>query len=76
MSTCYYKCILSAFHFNFLFGVFGHCKASWIAEMCLLLSLFSDPVIVPGFSSAWSNLCHVQNKLFTVCFYLFLTYIA
>jgi hypothetical protein len=24
---------------------------------------------VPGFSSsAWSNLCHVQNKCFTVCF--------
>jgi hypothetical protein len=30
-------CSLS--HLNFLFGVFGHCKASWMGGMCLSLSL-------------------------------------
>ena len=42
---------LSVFHSNFLFGVFGHCKASWMGEMCLSLKPACVAVLVPGLYS-------------------------
>ena len=46
---------LSVFLINFLFALFGLCKAYAMGEMCLQLSLFSDPVcmvvLLPEFSS-------------------------
>ena len=45
--------ILSAFLLNFVSNVPGHCRPSWMVEMCSSLSLFSGHVCVaallPGF---------------------------
>jgi len=62
---------LSVFHSNFLFGVFGHCKASWVGEMCLSLSLHARLYLCQDFNPE----CHVKIKCLIDCFCLFLTYI-
>jgi hypothetical protein len=54
---CYYKWHPLCVFLNFLFSVFGHCKASWMGEMCLVLTVFSDivcmAVIVNAVMSLW-----------------------
>jgi len=61
---------LSVFHSDFVFGVFGHCKASWMGEMCLSLSLHAWLYLCQDFNPE----CHVKIKCLIDCFCLFLTY--
>jgi len=49
----------------FLFGVFGHCKASWVGEMCLSLSL----LVWLYFCWDFHPECHVNIKYLIVCFW-------
>ena len=57
---------LSVCQSNFLFGVFGHCKASWMGEMCLSLSLHAWLYLCQDFTPE----CHVKIKclIVSVCF--------
>ena len=59
--TCYYKWYPLCIFLNFLFSVFGHCKASRMAKMCLVLSLFSVIVCIAVIVNAVMNLWVPQN---------------
>ena len=66
--------ILSLFPLNYLFGGVGHCKTSWMGEMCLSLCLFSDllcmAVLVLEFSSRVLRVISATSRL-DVCLFLF-----
>jgi len=76
-STCYYKWHpICAYLF---FSVFPHCTTSWMGEMCLSLSLFSDlvhmAVLAPEFSSRVLGVISPSQDQIFVYFPLFLIYI-